>query len=81
MHSPEAAGLAGGFEDALPEVAVGVDLVALADGEGHGDVDEAATGAADEGFGAAGHGGVDGIVGEADAVDAVVRVGGTLRMA
>ena len=62
----EGAGLAGGFEDAHPQVAVGIDAVAVADGEGHGDVYEAAVPSPDDHFGAAGHGGVDERHGAAD---------------
>ena len=42
---------------------------------GHRDVDEPAVPAADDHLGPAAHRGVDGVVGQADAVDAVIRVG------
>lgn len=75
-NSGECAGLSGGFEDAHPQIAMGIDGVAVANGEGHGDVDEAAVAAPDHDSGSAGDGSMDRVVRQADAVDAVVRVGG-----
>ena len=67
--------LAGAFQHALPDVALGVHDLALADGQRYRQVDEAAVPDADDHAGAAGHGGMDGGVGEPQAENRIGRAG------